>query len=408
MAQPQAQQTNGAAAKAAPPPAPASDEAGEEMPDLVDMLTGEAEMPERAPEAEDDDEEESGDEASEDGSSAAAEGDEETPEAAETEDDEAETAADEESVDNKIAEDAAFSDAALKKPEGIKRAREIVLAARKGVQQRQKRLDRFDTRLHKREKGFRAWSDGQRQEIEQGQTLARHVSSLLTQARNGTAAERLAALSSLSGVPGLELLEELNMGVLSDGKKPNNPEVAQLRNELARLYAAINEKERKEQEAVEQREHKHKRTRVAAHAEEAAELGADAEKYPAVAAEIEKWGEPMREQVGDWVVRHITDHYKRTGERLDKAKALGRLNARLVKRAGAPPSEPRKGSSVRDPAKSPVAQRRSAGRGVTVTPDLADRSTGVERKLSREERIAELARDRDAMKSLGLGQFLED
>lgn len=401
-----AAQTNGAATKGAPPSA--ASEAGDEAeaPSLVDMLTGAAEMPEdedasteeetnaeEAPAAaetdgeEDDDEAEDGD--AEEASDAEDDGDEDDPD------------------ENRLASEEAFSEAALKTAAGVKRAREIVLAERKAVDQRQKRLDRFDTRLHKREKGHRARVAAEAQEIEQQKAIGRHVVSLVAQTRKGTAAERLAALSALAGQPGLEFLEELNMGVLADGKKSTSPEIERLRGELQRLESALVEKQQQEERAAEQRDQQVKLDRVAQHRVEAAELGADAEKYPAVAAEIKKWGASMREQVGDWVVRKITTHYQRTGQRLDKAKALAILNARLVKAVGGAPSEPRKGSAVRDSVKSPVAQRRSAGRGVTVTSDLADRSTGIERELSREERIDELSRDRDALRDLGLGQFLE-
>jgi hypothetical protein len=402
-----AAQTNGAATKGAPPPAASSNGGDEaEAPSLVDMLTGAAEMPvdEDAP-ADEEPEANGAPVEAEDPEETDDEDDDGEPSEAEDADDDGDT--DDEPDENQIASEEAFSEAALKTAAGVKRAREIVLAEHKAAQQRQKRLDRFDTRLHKREKSHRARVAVEAQEIEQQKSIGRHVVALVAQTRKGTAAERLAALSALAGQPGLEFLEELNMGVLSDGKKTTSPEIERLRGELHRLENALLEKQQQDEQAAEQRDQQAKLGRIEQHKREAAELGADAEKYPAIAAEIKKWGGSMREQVGDWVVRKITSHYKRTGQRLDKAKALGILNARLVKAAGGAPSEPRKGSAVRDPVKSPVAQRRSAGRGVTVTSDLADRSTGIERELDRDERIAELSRDRDALRELGLGQFLE-
>jgi hypothetical protein len=392
--------TNGAAAK----PAPATNEVETEAeaPSLIDMLNGSAELPERE---EQDETEATDDEAAEETADDETEGEEPSqPEAAAAGDDEAEGAGDDGDEQNDEEVRKAFAPEALKTAAGVKRAAEIATKMREAAEHRQKRLDRFDRRLHKRERNWNAKKTEEQQGIENEKATGRHMVALLGQMRRGNARERLAALSALTGVPGVELIEELNTGILADGKQPApSREVLELRATVEQLLQEQAAREEQSAQAHAQANRNAKIERIDHHRREAAELGTDAEKFPLVAAEIEKWGEPMSAQVGDWVVKFITDHHKKTGVRLDKATALGKLNARLAAKSG----EPRKGSSVRDPAKSPVAQRRSAGRGVTVTPDLADRSTGSARELSRDERIDELARDPEALRGMGLGAFID-
>jgi len=95
--------------------------------------------------------------------------------------------------------------------------------------------------------------------------------------------------------------------------------------------------------------------------------------------------------VVEWVKRAMVKAHE-AGRPLDKATAIGRVEAKLARLSGKPATAAtaaESGSST-----NPGSPARGAGKGTTVLPTSADRSTGIVRTPKTErERDAENLRD---------------
>jgi hypothetical protein len=122
-------------------------------------------------------------------------------------------------------------------------------------------------------------------------------------------------------------------------------------------------------------------------------MARDPEKYPVLVSQLDgDDGEEFLEDSVQWVKKAIVAAHEK-GKPIDKATAIGRLEARLARLHGAKPAQAataaESGSST-----NPGSPARGAGKGTTVLPTSADRSTGIVRTPKTErERDAENLRD---------------
>lgn len=296
-----------------------------------------------------------------------------------------------------------FTEDALASPEGVTRARDVLRAAKKELNHRQAKLDRYELRLEARAKKEAGARDQQRTTLERvgaiGAALEREVHAVRSAP---SARERLAALGRIAGVDGQQLFEELSLGVAQDGPAaaPSPAEVA-LQQRLDRLEKtreldreAAGEAEVAGRARALERGIEQKMTEIAADC-------SNIEVYPVLAGKIQE-GAFDASEAATFVADYMAAHYGRTKKSLARAEAIAILEARLVKATGqarrAEQSSERSSGTL---PKVPSSPARSAGsRGVTVTPTIADRSAGKGRKLNERERIDEAARDPEFMAQL--------
>jgi len=306
-------------------------------------------------------------------------------------------------------DEALFTDDALAAPEGVTRAAEVVKAAADAVKERNRVLDRFDMRIKRKdEKVKRELAEGTTKLAQDRRALehefapirqaARDVSAelqILDPRSGASAVERFAALGRLNGgMDGRELYEHWTLGIAADGKVPAPSRAeATLRAEIDQLRAALQQKLEGDTTAAEQAKVAELRQGVAGQLAEISTMAQDAEKYPTIAArvaEAEDDGETLAEVV-EWVKRAMVKAHE-AGRPLDKATAIGRVEAKLARLSGKPATAAtaaESGSST-----NPGSPARGAGKGTTVLPTSADRSTGIVRTPKTErERDAENLRD---------------
>lgn len=311
----------------------------------------------------------------------------------------------EELPENEDAEAAAFSDDALSTPEGVKRAATIALAARAAAEKRNHILDRYDQRSKARMADAKKIRESAEGLAEQTNGIRNAIARDLRLMREPgiTGKEKLDALSRISGRPGHEVLDELTAGIMTDGREqPKDPTVRALEQALAESNARLDqfvEQQKAQQIQGETAAQKHQIARV--YTEIQAEVE-DSDTYPHIAAGIESedW---TPEEVADLVAGKdgiMVRHFRKKNARLDKSEALRILEGRLARRSGTVERAPQ-GASGTGATKKPGSPARGAGRGTTLTPSVADRSTGSVRELkTREERIADLQRDPAALRQL--------
>jgi hypothetical protein len=293
-----------------------------------------------------------------------------------------------------------LTDEALSTPEGVKRAAEVMRAAAKAYRSRSAALDRFDMRLGRREKTLRTKAETFEREVGPTRAMASRATEcfrVLDPGSGASAKQRLDAIGLLAaGDParGQEFYEQWSIGIATDGKQPPPPIDREARARLERL-------ERERTSGDEARERERLTGEVEKKQAEIVEAAKDAAAYPALAAQLENSPEAAAE-VADYATALMRDYYGRTGRTLAKEKALAIIETRLAKvvgdragRAGSP------GDGSGTPTKTPSSPARSAGRGTTVLPSSADRSTGIVREpKSLEERTQMNARDPEFMDSL--------
>lgn len=311
-----------------------------------------------------------------------------------------------------------FTAEALSTPEGVGRAREILLAAKSQLFNRHQRLDRFDTRLKRQAKELRA----AQAEIEPVRNDARRFISEVKslRAESGLSAkDRFVKMARLVGEDPQEFYESVSMGIITDGKQaaaPKSKEYLALEKQLADIQA---ERQRERDQWAEQQQLarvEQMQARLTHLTEAIANDCSNAASYPTLADQISQGGVTPGD-AADWVVQFMTDHHRRTGVPLDRSEAIATLEARLARAVGgsvnrAPQGETRSGSRIQRPGSS---ASNAGKRAVTVTPTLADRSTGTSPKKPMKadkdwivppEHLDEIARDPELLAALGFDRFL--
>jgi len=297
-----------------------------------------------------------------------------------------------------------FTAEALATPEGIGRAREVLQTAQKELSKRHAKLDRFELRLEARAKKDAVERQALAGEVDRtrkiGAAISAEIGVLLDPAR--PARERLASFGRIAGADGLQLFEELSLGVAQDGKAP--PPTAgerALKQQLEELNAKLDRERGSRDEAAATGRVDALRGGIEAKMAEIQAECSNAEVAPNLAAGIAdgKWD---ASEAAELVAAEMASHFKKTKKSLARADAIKTIEARLAKalgpsgRAGQSP-ESSSGTLPKVPS-SPA--RRAGSRGVTVTPTLADRSSGRGRQLSDTERLDEAARDPELMDSI--------
>jgi hypothetical protein len=306
-------------------------------------------------------------------------------------------------------DEALFTPEALATKEGVARAAEVTKAAVAAVKERNKILDRYDIRLKKKDERIkreaserqakdaedrRAWEAEREPMRHAAQEVIREL-QILDPRSGASAVERFAALGRLNGgMDGRQLYEDWTLGIAADGKVPAPSRAeATLRAEIEQLRAALQQKLRGDEGAADQAKVEQLRQGVAGQMAEIKALAQNAEAYPAIAARVaaaDDDGETL-DEVAEWVKRAMVKAHER-GTPLDKATAIGRVEARLARLTGGAPPAAKAAESGSSP--KPGSPARGAGKGTTVLPTSADRSTGIVRAPKTEaERDAENLRD---------------
>lgn len=302
-----------------------------------------------------------------------------------------------------------FTDEALETPEGIKRAREVLLHAKKQVEITQRKLDRGNVRLRGAERALLAKQTevGQREErankfINIGGQFMESM-NIIKGAREAKPETIMAHLDKLAGGngdhrAGTELMEQILVAVAADGKAPQpsrheqalRSEIEQIRKQREADLAAA----QAERIAIEERGLKNS---IGQGTKALKTMALNANAYPAIAAAI---ADPQSDVDGDGVVSYLVElleaHFEENQAPLDWGSAIGMLESKLSRFYGKRPAQAEHGSG------QPIRPRQGAPRrsAPTVLPASADISNGRGRPLSHEENLAELARDPDFMGQL--------
>jgi hypothetical protein len=307
-------------------------------------------------------------------------------------------------------DEAIFSDDALATPEGVARAAEVAKAAADAVKKRNRVLDHYDMRIKRKDAkskaevaADRAKLDGERAAWEQGERAQLRAAAnqvipdlqILNPRSGASAIERFNALGRLVQMDGRQFYEDVSLGIAADGKVPGPTRSEQaLQAELQQIRAQLEQKMRGDTDAQTQAQVHQLKQGIAGQLAEISTLAQDAEAYPAIAARVadaDDDGETLGEVV-EWVKGLMVKAHA-AGKPLDKATAIGRVEARLARLNG---GAPRPATEVAESGSSPKpgGPARGAGKGTTVLPTSADRSTGHVREPRTEaERDAENLRD---------------
>lgn len=303
-----------------------------------------------------------------------------------------------------------FSDEALATPEGVARAAEVAKAAADAVKKRNRVLDHYDMRIKRKDAkskaeiaAERAKLDGERQAWEQGERAQLRAAAnevlpdlqILHPRSGASAIDRFNALGRLVKMDGRQFYEDVSLGIAADGKLPGPSRTEQaLQAELAQIRAQLEQKLQGDTDAQARAQVSQLQQGIAGQLEEIKTLATDADAFPAIAARVadaDDEGETMAEVV-EWVKTLMVKAHA-AGKPLDKATAIGRVEARLARLNGGTP-RPAAEAAESGSSPKPGGPARGAGKGTTVLPTSADRSTGHVREPRTEaERDAENLRD---------------
>ncbi|HEX6831517.1 MAG TPA: hypothetical protein VF090_08240, partial [Methyloceanibacter sp.] len=304
-----------------------------------------------------------------------------------------------------------FADEALSTPEGIKRARQILLAAKEATELRQRKMDRSHVKIRRREQAI-----GEREQaaeaksaradkfIQVGQQFMQGM-EIIRGARTAAPAEIMAMLDKLAGgrgdsEAGTRLAEEMLIAVHADGKAPpvsrTEKELRERVEALARQREADLAANQAEREAIEERGLKGS---IAQGTKALRSVALNAQAYPSIAAAV---ADPESDVDADGVVSYLTEmlesHFEENREPLDWNTAIGMLEAKLARFYGQRPAQAANGSGQPQRPRTGAPRR---GAPTTVLPASADTSSGRGRPLTHEERLDELARDPSFFEELG-------
>jgi len=302
-----------------------------------------------------------------------------------------------------------FSAEALETPEGIKRAREVVLHAKADLEKRHRRFDRADMKLKRRESDI---SQRTAQLVEREQVIPKlravgqqfmDKMAIIKGARLAKPEIIMATLDELAGgagdhEAGQRLAEAMLVAIAADGKMPQKSrheerleaEMEQLRRQREGDIAAA----RAKQEALEVN---HLKGSIGQLTRVVHSTANNPQAFPAIAAAVaDAEADITAEGVTEWVTEAMEAHFEEHGAPLDMREAIGILETKLSRFYGkrAPTGETAAASQTRPRQGAP---RRAAP---TVLPASADLSSGRGRPLSHEERLESLALDPEFMGNL--------
>lgn len=296
-----------------------------------------------------------------------------------------------------ITADKLFTDEALKTPEGVKRARALVLVAKQELERRHRRFDRADIKLKAREQRTAAIETRGKQQEAIGRAFYAELQTI-TGMRESDPLGIFRSLDKVAGgngspERGRELFEACSLAYAREGKLPQKTRGEQ---ELERRLDA--EKAQRDRERQEWQEHQlaTQETTLRQQVEFGERnLGATANTaaFPGISGAIAR-GTTTQAAVGKWLGDLMQDAAAQ-GEPLDMQSAIGILESRL----GPPARRAPQGETA---AASPIRPRQGAQRRAapTVLPASADLSSGRGRPLTHEENLDELARDPEFMGQL--------
>ncbi len=311
--------------------------------------------------------------------------------------------------------DKLFSPEMLSTPEGLERARNVALYAKKELEKRAGRLDGFQLKLQNQEKAL----ETERADIKKKDTYIRGLfqnfhAKMQTVAglrAAGNAAQIFAVLDELAGgkgdaAAGMELYEAASVAIARDGKIP---EKSRGERELeTRIQRMEEERKREREDLTREREDAEKNAGLERIAQAESFIGkraADPARFPMVSGWISA-GRTTPEAVGKYVA-DLIEQAVDAGEPLDMDTAIGILEANLTppgaQNGSGQPSSAENGSGQ---PTTPEAKR-PARAASTVLPSDADRSSGrgTSRHETDEQRRARLARDPDFLKRSGFGKL---
>jgi hypothetical protein len=276
-----------------------------------------------------------------------------------------------------------FSDAALATPEGIKKAREA-------VRELQKKHDKAYLRLSDREQRLKADVASFRSDKARVATLESNIRADLQALRRGDSNQALEALGRMMGKDALKAFEEIQLNIAKNGKRNEpSPEVLELREELRQLKEGLHVGGQKKQVADAE-------AFIAQRKGEIITAASDAAAYPHLARFV-----PMkRQEIADHVVELITEAHGK-GQRLTDAEAIQQLETELRELSQAREPEPGLATGAAAKAGQKPAQPVRSTPGRSLSPGLTTQ-VGSVREISDEERVQELAKDTDYLRSLGL------
>ncbi len=305
---------------------------------------------------------------------------------------EAEKPAEQTAEQLEAADEALFSEAALKTPAGIKAAADRMRALRAEQKQaanalaKQRKETDHDFRvLRQKQATFKktkeehlAWH---RNEQSTARLLGQHVSVL----RSGSPAQVIESLGFLTGRDGLGFYEELVKNAAGLRQAPNQ-EVEAVRRDYEQRFAALEQRLQDQQVSAQVEE---RRAQVAALEAQVVERASDATQYPALAHFI---ANSRREVIAE--LKDMRKAYRaETGEALPMAQAMLELNAKLapyLPAGGGGAGQPRAGQAQNPGGQSnPSSSAKSPG-GVAGIPPSASARVAPVRPATEEERRQEL------------------
>lgn len=325
-------------------------------------------------------------------------------EPAEEGDEPAEEAKTEPAKPEEVTAEQLFSDDALSTPEGARRAREIVLAAKTELENRHRRFDRADIKLKRRERELASKESG----LTERENEARRVRGLgvsfmqkmavIKGERTANPVAIMAHLDELAGGPGdpeagRRLYEEISIAIARDGKAPEPTRAErELRARLEKMELSSAEERRRALADREAFEIQQTRASVEQLERNIGMTANNPQVYPGISGLIAR-GATTPESVGKWI-GDLMQEAAEEGAPLDTATALSILEERVGPSARAPQGA--QGSE------QPNRSRNGAHRApTTVLPTQADLSSGRGRPLTHEERLDNLARDPSFFEELG-------
>lgn len=223
--------------------------------------------------------------------------------------------------------DELFSDKALGTKEGIAKARETILTARKAAREMHHEAHTEHMRAKRHETDARRYKDTAKSELANVRTLSDRVNRDIDTLHNGTADEVMEALGRLTNRNGAEVYDQMTTAVVQNGKQKPKSRDPEVERELAEIRAE-KERIRTERQAAQ-------RTQWLTELDR--EIASNGETYKAIshnlkngkAAELVRWAEEL-----------ARGHAQASGTWPSHAELLGHMENEL--RPYLPPESPLK------------------------------------------------------------------
>jgi hypothetical protein len=285
-----------------------------------------------------------------------------------------------------------FGEEALKTPEGIQTARQILNKRNAKVTRREMATERRAKTLAEREAQFS-------KREERLLVIEKNREEDFNMLRRGDARAKIVALGRLGGQDGYELLEELNIE-LATGKKPAPPAQEVPKEILERLDRA--ERALAQRTQAEEREAGQRRIREAQDGL-ISQAKSASQQYPHLAQLAASDPEMLRE-----AIHHAkTTYHEQHKSVLDDGELFATLEEYLAHLRGGPPAAVKTNAGAgQATGAAPVAAKPGSGRTArppiakTISPGLATQSSGAQRFATEEEVIEAAAKDDEWLNGL--------